>query len=292
MNVVSDYYTRLFRPEEVSIQNQSLFVALNHLADAMRMRWRKEAAGGTVAQSGAGRKAGSWLQFRTTSYFNDRLKEVPNRLLSRWAESRRRSGALTVEDLVEIAQLSDAQLDSRTMAEGARLLYGLTEWQLAGGARPHWRYLAGFTPEQRRSAQSTAGLPFRQMSLPQQQRFLQLSLDSSSVRLESLEELSDGGLQAEYLPPVGFQLQLLKTGDAFERGLDAPRARGLTREAALEAARRIDPNVTSAQIVPAEMSVTFTYRLGGPNARLTPRIVHLDTHNHVTRGPQPAQASR
>src|SRR5581483_4826440 len=97
-----------------------------------------------------GSGAGDWLQLRTTSYFNDRLKEVPNRLLNRWAASRRRNGALTVEDLVEIAQLTDAQLDSRTMAEGARLLYGLREWQLAG-ARRHWRYLAGFTPEQRRA---------------------------------------------------------------------------------------------------------------------------------------------
>jgi Putative zinc-finger len=294
MSIVSDYYTRLFRPEEVSVRNQPLFDALNHLADAMRMRWCKEAGVGTAARSGAGRGsgAGDWLQFRTTSYFNDRLKEVPNRLLNRWAAARRRNGALTVEELVEIAQLSDAQLDSRTMAEGARLLYGLTEWQLAGGARQHWRYLAGSTPDQRRAAQSAAGLPFRQMSLAQQQRFLALALGSSSVRLDSLEELAEGGLQVEYLPPVGFQLQAPKTGSGEERGLDAPRARGETREAALQAAQRIDPNVTPAQIVPAEMSVTFTYRLGGPNARLTPMIIHLDTHNFVVRRPQPVQAAR
>src|SRR5439155_10776343 len=65
VGIVSDYYTRLFRPEEVSVQNLSLFDALNHLADAMRMRWRKD---------------GKWLQLRSAGYFNDRLKEVPNRL--------------------------------------------------------------------------------------------------------------------------------------------------------------------------------------------------------------------
>jgi len=48
MSIVSDYYTRLFRPEEVSVQNQPLFEALNHLADAMHMRWRKEAGRGTA----------------------------------------------------------------------------------------------------------------------------------------------------------------------------------------------------------------------------------------------------
>ncbi len=283
LNIVSDYYTRLFRPEEVSVRNQPFFDALNHLADAMRMRWHKEAAT---------RGAGGWLQFRTTSYFNDRLKEVPNRLLNRWAAARRRNGSLSVEELVEVAQLSDAQLDSGTMAEGARLLFGLTEWRLAQDCRSNWRYLAGFTPEQRRAAQSAAGLPFRQMSLAQQQQFLSVALGASSVRLDSLAELAEGGLQVDYLPPVGFQLQWPQTGSALARGLDAPQARGRTREAALEAARQIDPNVTPAQIVPAEMSVTFTYRLGGPNARLTPMIVHADTHNIVARQPQPVQAAR
>lgn len=66
----------------------------------------------------------------------------------------------------------------------------------------------------------------------------------------------------------------------------------LSREEALQAARRIDPGVTEAQIVPAELSVTFTYRLGGPNARLTPLVVHADTHNVIARRPRPVQATR
>ena len=53
-----------------------LFEALNRVADGMRLRWNKD---------------GEWLQFRSTSYFHDRLKEVPNRLLTRWAESPRRA---------------------------------------------------------------------------------------------------------------------------------------------------------------------------------------------------------
>ena len=46
----------------------------------MRLRWNKD---------------GSWLQFRSTSYYDDRLKEVPNRLLARWAARRRQSGMIT-----------------------------------------------------------------------------------------------------------------------------------------------------------------------------------------------------
>jgi hypothetical protein len=277
VNIVSDYYTRLFRPEEVSVRNQSLFDALNHLADAMRTRWRKD---------------GKWLQFRSAGYFNDRLKEVPNRLLNRWAAARRRNGALTLEEMVEIAQLTDAQLDSETMAEGARLQFGLAEWNRARMLRPHWRYLASFTPEQRRAAQSADGLPFRQMSLAQQQQFLSFVLNSATHTTGILEEISAGGLQVDYLPPVGFQLQWPSTGDAFERGLDAPRVRGKSREEALQAARRLDPNVTEAQIVPAVATVTFTYRLGGANARFTPMIAHGDDHNVVMRPPQPVQPPR
>jgi hypothetical protein len=274
LSIVSDYYTRLFRPEALSVQNQSRFDALNSLADAMRMRWHKD---------------GKWLQFRTTSYFNDRLKEVPNRLLDRWAAARRRNGALSLEEMVEIAQLSDAQLDSGTMAEGARRLYGLVEWDLArsGFLRPNWRFLAGFSQEQRGAAQSAAGLPFRQMSLAQQQRFLSLALDPAADRMEPLDDLAGGGLQIEFVPPLGFQLTGTQTTAPFKHGIDAPRIWRQTRAEALQAARRIDPSVTEAQIVPAELSVTFTYHLGGPNARLTPLVVHADTHNVIARRPRP-----
>jgi len=35
---------------------------------------------------------GNWLQFRSAGYYNDRLKEVPNRLLTRWAAAREAQG--------------------------------------------------------------------------------------------------------------------------------------------------------------------------------------------------------
>src|SRR5207253_5497313 len=55
--------------------------------------------------------------FRNAGFYNDRLREVPNRLLRRWVASRREHGALTLDDLVEIAQLPDAQLDSHRSEE-------------------------------------------------------------------------------------------------------------------------------------------------------------------------------
>src|SRR5262249_55223813 len=150
--IVSDYYTRLYKPEAVSVRNLPLFDALNQVTDTMRLRWRWD---------------GGWLQFRSTSYYDDRLKEVPNRLLARWAAERKRRGMLTLDNLVEIAQLPDAQLDAASMAEGAEECWGLPEWRLArsGNLRPHLRFLAGFTPEQRQEAMSAAGLPFVKMPL-------------------------------------------------------------------------------------------------------------------------------
>ena len=115
------------------------------LSDTMGLRWNKE-------ESGNGGR--TWLQFRSMTYYHDRLKEVPNRLLARWAAARRagtrlRVGFLTLDDLCEIAGLSDAQLDARDMQAGARELWGMAEWELPcnRGLRPHLRWMAGLSPD-------------------------------------------------------------------------------------------------------------------------------------------------
>src|SRR5262249_33102473 len=151
---------RLSPRAEVSVQNRPLYDALNELADAMRLRW-------TVADV-------NWLQFRSASYYDDRVKEVPNRLLARWSAARQERGSLSLDHLVEIAGLPEAQLDGAEMAEGAREIWGLREWDLARNRvlRPHLRDLALFTPEQRQQARTAEGLPFVKMTLPQQQSFI------------------------------------------------------------------------------------------------------------------------
>src|SRR5205823_2393907 len=40
--IVADFYTRLYSPAEVSVQNEPVFDALNWVADSMRLRWIKE----------------------------------------------------------------------------------------------------------------------------------------------------------------------------------------------------------------------------------------------------------
>jgi hypothetical protein len=241
--IVADYYTRLYPPAELSARNAPLFDALNNLADRMGLRWNRE---------------GEWLQFRSASYFHDRLKEVPNRLLTRWAASRQRNGVLALDDLIEIAQLTDAQLDASSMAEGARAIFGLAEWVLARNRnlRPHLRYLAQFSPAQRQEARSPAGLAFKRMTLQQQQGYL----ERVPGRKVELAEVAGYILRVDYTLPGEFQWLL----PGWRRYLPS-RVRERTQIAALQAAHRIDPNVPDEQIVPTRLDLIFLYAPAGEN---------------------------
>jgi RNA polymerase sigma-70 factor (ECF subfamily) len=284
--IIADYYTRLYEPGRASVRGQTLFAALNQICDTMRLRWNRD---------------GEWLQLRSASYYDDRLKEVPNRLLKRWAAVRRKHGFLRLEDLIEIAGLTDAQLAGAEMAEGAKACYGLAEWDLARHhlVLPGLRYLAGFTPEQRRKAERPEGLSFTEMSLAQQQGFLARRWPPKLMGtgtpnptvLPSLEELAGAVLRVDYSqpgeyewrPPGPYLLRWLVPVDLGPDGrrlIPRPLVRERTREAALQALRRLDPQMRAAvraaagrsdprflaepvsdeaQIVPTELNLTLLY---------------------------------
>jgi hypothetical protein len=248
MPVVSDFYTRLYTPDTVSVGEQSLFDALNRLCDTVQTRWNRESdTPGTSA----------WLQFRSINYHHDRLKEVPNRFLTRWASTRRERGHLPLEDLIEMAGLPDAQLEASSMAEGIREWWGLPEWDLARdwAVLPHLRFLALLTPAQRQEIQSIRGLPFTKMTLAQQQAFFSRNLPGNP-ELHSLEQLIGTALRVPYTQPGGFEWHppaihslrwAVRPGPCREgTWLPVPEVREPTREAALEAVRRIDPAIRNA----------------------------------------------
>jgi hypothetical protein len=259
--VVADYYTRLHAPGAVSVKALPLFEALNQLSDAMHLRWNKDER---------------WLQFRSAGYFNDRLKEVPNRLLARWSAARRQHGAATLDDLIEMGQLADAQLNAESMAEGAKECWGLAEWDLARYAilRPHLRYLAGFTPEQRQMAMGPAGLPFTRLSLSQQQQFITLFTPPGDTRLQSLEDLARAAVWVAYTQPGWFQWER----PGWSQHLLSP-VREQTREAALQAALRIDSQATTEQIIPSRLDliVLYTQQGGDPGYGRTVNSTHGDS---------------
>jgi hypothetical protein len=250
--IVADFYTRLYEPKQVSAQGEPLYAFLDRVGETMRLRWRLDRE--TTTPSGAEKR---WLQFRSATYYQDRLKEVPNRLLTHWAASRRQHKILPLDDLVEIAGLSDAQLDGAEMREGAVEWWGIPEWSLLRDRdfRPHIRFLAQFTPEQRQMMTSAAGLPFGKMSLTQQQGFLSQAIKGEPIH--SWDELAGATLRVDYTQPGAFQWQKtggftpsrwvvrVEPGPAGRRILMPP-IRERTREAALAAARRAFPPVTPA----------------------------------------------
>jgi hypothetical protein len=268
--IVADYYTRLYPASSLSVQNARVFDALNRLGDTLRLRWRKE---------------GEWLQFRSTSYFHDRLKEVPNHLLRRWAASRKQHGFLTLDDICEIVGLTGAQLDAEEMAEGARALYGLMEWDLfprRGGLRAYLKHLAQFNPAQRRQMQTPQGLFFSQMTLAQQQGFLALALGGDGIGPARLEHLAGATMRVDFAVPGSYEWRSLPEEWYLSPGATTPftaeallpRLRERTREAALRAARQIDPQVSEAQIRPTEPALTILY-LPGPGSPLSVGGIHI-----------------
>jgi hypothetical protein len=246
--IVADYYTRLYDQRAVSVEKRPLFEALNRLSDTLRLRWQKD-----VPRTGQ-----TWLQFRSASFYDDRRKEVPNRLLFRWAASRRQHGVLPLDQLIELAQLSDAQLDSKTMAEGAKECFGLAEWVLAyrGEFRSHLRWLAELTPGQRQAALSPGGLDFTQMSLSQQQQFI----TQIGSGLHSLSELVKANLRLQYTRPGEFEWKMPDSKVPDTQTVSLVRER--TREAALAAAQRINSQAVASEIVPTELALTMLFTWG------------------------------
>jgi hypothetical protein len=186
--IIGDCYTRLVAVDADALADRPLRELLDQVATAARMRWQFA--------------DGEWLQFRSVWGHFEQLQEVPNRLLSRWAASRRRLGYLPLEALIEIAGLSADQRASAEMAEGARETWELSEWSLAAVGLPeHLRFLSGFSPAERERAMSGEGLPFIEMSCSQQQRFRSLAL-GGEPRL-SPEAEAEAALQVDYRPLGG-----------------------------------------------------------------------------------------
>lgn len=251
-SIVADYYTRVYVPADVSVASAPLFNVLCKSADAMRLRWKWE---------------NNWLQFRSTNFFNERRMEVPNRLLERWAASRRRHGALGVDDLAEIAQLNDIQMRSNGMSNGARAVYGLKEWHLVRNQlRSQWQFLAGLSAAQRAAALTEAGLPYAQMNPAQQRQFCETRWGGGIIPAENVAEAA---FRLRYTPPD------LEPGEKVAEPLPGPggppiqkdRDADLLRASLERLARWNEGNMANAQ---------FIYRyLGGKGSCLH------DVHNFL-----------
>jgi hypothetical protein len=232
--IVADAYTRLYVASRFKRQKVTTFEALCQLGDGMGVRWKKD---------------GEFLLGRSTSFFWDKLKEVPDRLLVHWQEDRDRQGALPLEDLVAMAALSDEQVGSRTVGLGITHCRGLDEWGIIAGGpsiggellpeylRKQLRALTVLTAGQLRAAQTPQGLTLETVTPPQRE-----------VLGRELGWGPDGQqsprLLVSYIPRGRYVWRPLISQERYNTaGKFWPRVSAATREEALAQARKYEPEV-------------------------------------------------
>jgi hypothetical protein len=263
-SVVADYYTRLYAPSAATVKNRPLFDALCGSCDNLGLRWRKD---------------GSFLMGRSTSYFWDKLKEVPKRYLERWRARREQQAGMPLDDLLEIATLTDAQLDASRVGEGIRYLYGLTEWPLVGHCgplggphpklRPHARFVASLTADQRRRAMEPKGLPFGALSRQQQQAYAELLPEETLVGPEGprFELLRGAVVWLGYAPAGWYQW-------SPRRVTTYPYASGSTPPLALANALKVEPRAEASQVSMSPGELVVYFRLADESEYITARLRH------------------
>jgi hypothetical protein len=243
--IVADYYTRMYRLDKVTVQHKSLFEALCSSADAMGVRCRKD---------------GDFLLCRGTSYFWDKLKEVPNRYQQRWAHDRDANGGLPMADFLEMACLPDQELDSTVVAEAIEHCWGLPEWLYLHfeAFRREARLLKMLPPEQMQQALQSGGVPISALTPAQQQAALQFQYAANA----------DAELQTGY--PTSIDPRMWANASIYAIyapaswyvwappvGPTAPRMPhelfptvGRTPEEALAAARQVWPEAPAGTVTP------------------------------------------
>lgn len=237
--VVADSYMRLY-PQSVTIRERTpLFDALNGLGDTLGLRWKQDHG---------------VLLGRSTSYFWDKLKEVPHRSLRRWRENADREGGLPLDDLLSMAGAADEQLDSALVGQVVRHCWNLPEWELLrdphASTRELARMLAALPPGALQSTLSEKGLSFRELPLAAQRQLVDLSPSwlLNGVPTETLR------LRVSYAPS-GWKVwsgQVVGIGGEYVGNL--PLVAGKTPEATLAAAAKLDPRAT-----PEQLSTTCGY---------------------------------
>lgn len=246
--VVADFYTRLYSPKKLGNLHGTLFEVLCQAGDEMGVRWTRD---------------GEFLLARSAGYFWDKLKEVPNRDLVRWRQDRSENGGLSLSSFLQMATMTDQQLESATVTKGIVHCWDLPEWESLGG-RPRLenplvaiaRLLGLLTREQQLRALSPSGVAVRELTAPQQRAVLQLwaETDASFERQQargsgtSPDMVAAAHFVAEYTPAGWWQWTppLSTPQNPWPRQLAPVTARS---EDALRAeVRRLYPEVSGGQI--------------------------------------------
>jgi hypothetical protein len=234
MQIVADAYTHLYAPAGMTQNQVSVFDALCHDADLLGVRWKKE---------------GVFLQGRDVTFYWDKLKDVPERLLTHWQQDAAQPEGLPLLDLLEIAQLSDDQLNAVATDRGVRECWNLPEYALMGphsNIRTEARLTAQLTAAQLDQAQQAAGIPLSDLTPSRQEEWAAYLIQQRHIPTQMLPGLR---LHLDYTP----QGRYVWT-PTFPDTIDRMQARELpviadkTEGGALAAAQRVYAEAKPEQI--------------------------------------------
>ena len=251
--IIADFYSRLYPAPAFKAESITTFDALCQSADNLGYRCRKE---------------GSFVLARSTSYFWDKLKEVPNRLLRHWKEDREAQSGLPLEDLVQMATLRQQQLDSTRGGAFIRHCWGLDEWMIVGGGdengtngwRGRARALGCLNPAQLQAAQRWEGLDLGALTPAQQE-----TLRGTVPDLSGAKSLAGVRYRVEFVPSGWYiwmpVLSQAEAGPLVEKLLSAPIAAAKTQEEARQLRQKFLPGTQPADDVRRStgiLSITVT----------------------------------
>lgn len=137
-DVIADSFSRLFK---LTSYRNALFDNLNGACDAMHVRWSQDEG---------------WLVGRSRAYYWQRVNEVPKSQLLAWSHDRQRRGFTSIDSVLEMASMTDRQLQSVEVGRTIVNQWKLMEWGIP--SRPMWpfdhepeilicRFLAGLPPD-------------------------------------------------------------------------------------------------------------------------------------------------
>lgn len=257
MPIVADSYSRIYPQASLVVKKATRFDALCHEADGMGVRWTKD---------------GSFLLGRSTSFFWDKLKEVPRRQLEKWRRDSRSASRLPLEDLLEMSSLTDRQLDSDVVRDVVAHCWGLGEWdqlrRTVGyySMRPWARFLLELSPAQRDQALSANGLAMSGLNARQQQQLMRSyigqygDIDTSWLKAPMALRYSYAAAGTYLWRAQVSRARFSKEGHAM------PLIVRNTAEEALAAARSVDPSATADQIERSDgvFYLSFSWADGQP----------------------------
>ncbi len=256
--IIADAYSRFYPTADVTVRSATLFDGLCHDCDQMGMLWKQD---------------DEFLQVRSASFVWDKLKEVPRRLLVRWKTDAQRDGGLPLDDLLEMAGLSDQQLDSAVVGRVVEHCWDLPEWSTVGNGyvktglipqqlRQGVRLVASLDPAQRAQGASPDGILIGSLRPAQRQM-----LASTHVLPVPYYDPAAVRLRVDYVP-AGQYVWHPVIPEEEASGAEKWRMVGArTPEEALAAAQRVYPAADPGQII--RSSGEFSIVLIAPNGQVT-----------------------